>query len=234
VRSPIDDVVLDGGYVFALSRATDTLIGFDPRLMRATRRWRLAAGAYSVAAGDDRLYVALNTSPTAIERIDLQDGTTRRVVVPHASGLARDRAIATGRGHVWVIDGSSLYRLNPATLSVVGSRSLDASDIWFGDGNLWAASERPNGGVERIDPTSGRIVASLDSDAIQMAFSAHAVWLAAAAGPTAIDPVTAKREAALPTAKVLTQGAGGIAVVGNQVWTVYTDAGELQRVLPRP
>jgi hypothetical protein len=208
------------------------LIEFDPRLMKTKRQWTLPAGAHSLAAADHQIYVALNASPPVVERIDLQTGVTRRAAIRHASGLAQDRAIAAAPGRVWVIGGTSLYRLDPSTLSVVSSTSLGVSDIWFGDGSLWAASENPNGGVDRIDPNSGRILASDNSDAIQIAFSPHTVWLAAAAGPTAIDPITAHREAALPTANVLSQGAGGIAVVGNEVWTVYTDLGKLQRILP--
>ena len=169
-----------------------------------------------------------------VERIELRGGATRRAAIPHANGLAQDRAIAAGRGWVRVTDGGSIYRLDPTSLALERSGTLAGSDIWFGDGSLWAASENPNGGVERLDPASGLVLARVDFDAIQIAFSARAVWLAAAAGPTAIDPVTAKREAALSTTYVPTNGAGGIAVVGNQVWTVYTDVSKLQRVLARP
>jgi hypothetical protein len=232
LRSSVDDIVLSGCCVYALSGSKNSLIEFDPSHMKTKRRWTLPAGARSLAAGDHQIYVAVNGQPAEVERIDLQTGATRRVAIPHTSGLAQNRAIAAAPGQVWVIDGSSIYRLNAMSLSVINSRSLEASDIWFGDGSLWAASENPNGGVERIDPTSDRILASDNEDAIQMAFSPHAVWLAAAAGPTAIDPVTARPEAALPAADVPTQGAGGIAVVDNEVWTVYTDIGKLQRASP--
>lgn len=234
VRSPTDDIALSGGFVYALSRSTNTVIRFDPRQMNVTRRWRLPAGAHSLTAGDHAIYLALSGPPTAVERIDLLGGATHRAAIPSSGVAAQDEAIAAGPDAVWLTDGNSLYQLNPTTLSVVRATSLgfQASDIWFGDGSLWAASENPDGGVERINPTSGRVLARSQSDAIQIAFSPHAVWLAAAAGPTAIDPVTAKTEAALPTAKVLSQGAGGIAVVANEVWTVYTDIGTLQRVFP--
>jgi DNA-binding beta-propeller fold protein YncE len=234
VHSPIDDVVLTGGCVYALSASTNTLIEFNPRVAKVTRRWRLAAGAQSLTSAGDEVYVAFGGSPAAVERFDLRGGATRRAAIPHASGLAQDRAVAAGRGGLWVTDGGSIYRLDPLSLAVQRSWTLAASDIWFGDGSLWAASENPNGGVERIDPATGRIVARVDSDAIQMAFTPRAVWLSAAAGPTAIDPVTAKREATLPVAKVVTNGASGIAVVGDQVWTVYGDVSKLQRVLPSP
>jgi hypothetical protein len=232
LRSPIDDVALSGCCVYALSRSSNSLIGFDPSHAKTTRRWRLPAGAASIVASGHDLYVALNGPPVAVERIDLESGAVRRATIPQATVLAQDRAIAAAPGRVWVIDGTNLYRLNPVTLSPVNTRTLGASDIWFGDGSLWAASENPNGGVERIDATTGRILASDTADAIQIAFTPHTVWLSAASGPTAIDPVTAHRQAALPTRRVPTQGDGGIAVVGRQVWTTYTDIDKLQKIQP--
>lgn len=232
VRSPVDDLALSGGFVYALSRATNTVIQFDPRQMKVTRRWKLPRGSQSITAGDHAIYVAAAGPPVAVERIDVPGGATRRVTVPHASGLIQDEAIAAGAGAVWVSDGSALYRLDPTALSLVRSTSLGAtSDIWFGDGSLWAASENPGGGVERIDPASGRVAARSASDATQIAFSPHAVWLGAAAGPTAIDPATAKTEAALPVPEGQ-QSSAGIAVVGNEVWIAYTDIGTLVRLRP--
>jgi hypothetical protein len=69
------------------------------------------------------------------------------------------------------------------------------------------------------------------SDATQIAFSPHAVWLAAAAGPTAVDPVTAKTQPAraIPAGS---QSSAGIAVVGNEVWIAYTAIGTLVRIRP--
>ncbi len=230
LRGPVDDVALGGCCVYALSASARRLVEFDPHTMRVRRRWKLAAGAHSVAVREHIIYVVGGGPPVSVERIDLRNGAISHTTIRMAVGVAQDRSIAVGPGAVWVIDGSSLYRLDPANLSVVGSRSLAASDIWFGDRSLWAASETPNGGVDRIDPVTDRIIAHDDSDAIQIAFTPTAVWLAAAAGPTAVNPSTARREAALPAAKVLTSGAAGIAVVGHQVWTVYSDVGKLQRI----
>jgi hypothetical protein len=234
LSSPVDDIALAGCCIYALSGSTNKLIEYDPRLMKTTRQWTMPAGAHSLAAADHRIYVALSGPPAAVERIDLQSGATQRTTVAHASGLARDRAIAASPDRVWVTDGNNLYVLDPATLKTLKSINLPAlvSDVWFGDGSAWAASQDPNGGVTRIDPASGRVLASVNtSDAIQMAFAPHAVWLAAAAGPTAIDPVTGATETSLPFPSVVDKDSAAIAVVGNQVWTVYADAGKLQRIL---
>jgi hypothetical protein len=103
-------------------------------------------------------------------------------------------------------------------------------DVWFGDGSLWSASEQPNGGISRLNPTTGKTIARDSADAIQLAFSPGVVWAAAAAGPTALDARSAKRIAALPSRQVLSRGAAGIAVAGNILWVTYGDIGKLQKI----
>jgi hypothetical protein len=233
--SAADDIAISGCCVYALSASTNQLIEFDPHLMKVTRQWTLPAGAHSLVAGDHQIYVAFNGPPVAVESINLQGGATRHAVIPHASALAPDRAIAAAPGRVWVLDDNTIYRLNPATLSTVASTSVDATNIWFGDGSLWAANgAHPHGGVERIDPVSGRVLARVDSDALQIAFSPHAVWLSAISGLTAVDPVTARIQTILPVENVLSQNNAGIAIVGDQIWNDYIDIGKLQRIQVRP
>lgn len=232
VHGPVDDVALSSARVYALSGEQHALVEVDPRTLQVRRRWRIGGEAHSLTVDDHNAYVARATAPAMIERVGLTTGAVRSAVIHGTSGLAQDRSIAIGADKLWVIDGGTLYWLDPSTMSVLGSRSLGASDIWFGDGSLWAASEQPNGGVERIDPRTARIIAHSNADAIQIAFSPRTVWLSAAAGPTAIDPQTARTTAAVAPRQVLSSGDGGIAVVGNQVWTTYTDIKQLQRLLP--
>ena len=127
--------------------------------------------------------------------------------------------------------GMTLSKLDPTSLSLRASTLLPlVTDIWFGDGALWAASDQPDGGVLRIDPSSGCVVAQTTSDAIQIAFSPAAVWLSAAAGPTALDPNTGVIRATTAPSSVLSGDGAGIAVVGNEVWVCYADLGKLQRL----
>jgi hypothetical protein len=232
VREPIDDLALSASRVYALSIKRREVVEVDPHSLQVTRRWRVAPNAHSITTSDQDLYIAVASAPVGVERVNLRTGTITRSVIAGASALAQDRAIAFGAGKLWVDDGGSLYRLDPARLSVLGSTGLAASDIWFGDESLWAASDTPKGGVERIDPTTARIVDRSNADAIQIAFAPGIVWLAAAAGPTAVNSETARTIAALPPARVPTQGDAGIAVVGNEVWTTYGDVMTLQRIMP--
>jgi hypothetical protein len=230
VRMPIDDIAMTSSCVYGLSR--NKLLEVDPGSLRVTRQWTLNRGSHSITATDAAVYVAYDSGTTGVERVDLASGKVTRATIHSASGMAADQAIAAGAGSVWEIDGTSLYRLDPARLSLSSTTSLVASDIWFGDGSLWAASETPNGGVERIDPQNDRVEARSQADAIQIAFSPGVAWLSAAAGPTAVSSVTARTLAALPTSSVASSGSAGIAVVGDEIWTTYSDLQRLQRIAP--
>jgi hypothetical protein len=232
VREPIDDVALSSGCVFALSQAKSEVLELNPRTKRLIRSWRVAQGSRSLVAAPHDVYVAYANGAAGVQRIDLSTGAMTQSAVPNATGLANDQAIAYGSGRLWLADTGTIYRLDPTRLSVDGSTGLAVSDIWFGDGNLWAASDSADGGVERISPNTGRVTATVNADAIQIAFSPGLVWLASARGPTAIRAGSARRVATLAPAQVLDDDSAGIAVVNNQIWTTYTDLKRLQRLVP--
>lgn len=104
------------------------------------------------------------------------------------------------------------------------------ADIWYGDGSVWAASADPGGGVYRVNPTTGHVEAHNALDALQIAFSPHQVWLSASAGPSGVNPLTARPIAALPPSKVMSGGSAGIALVDGQLWVTYGDIQQLQRI----
>jgi hypothetical protein len=229
VNQPVDDIALSPTWVYALT--PNQLLEVAPQTLRVTRRWNLGANPMSIASSAAAVYVLYNQTPPAVDRIDIQTGAVAHSVISRLPDLAKGRAIAFGGGAVWVTSGMILSKLDPTTLSLRASTPLPlVTDIWFGDGGLWAASDQPDGGVLRIDPSSGCVVAQTTSDAIQIAFSPAAVWLSAAAGPTALDPITGVIRATTAPSSVLSGDGAGIAVVGNEVWVCYADIGKLQRL----
>ena len=229
VNQPVDDIALSPTWVYALT--PNQLLEVAPQTLRVTRRWNLGANPMSIASSAAAVYVLYNQTPPAVDRIDIQTGAVAHSVISRLPDLAKGRAIAFGGGAVWVTSGMILSKLDPTTLSLRGSTPLPlVTDIWFGNGGLWAASDQPDGGVLRIDPASGCVVAQTTSDAIQIAFSPAAVWLSAAAGPTALDPITGVIRATTAPSSVLSGDGAGIAVVGNEVWVCYADIGKLQRL----
>ncbi len=165
VHMPIDDVAMTSSCVYGLSQVRSTLLEVDPVSLRVTRRWTVTRGSHSIIATGAAVYIAYDSGTTGIERVDLTSGAVTRANIHGASGMAADKAIAAGAGSVWEVDGTSRYRLDPARLSLSSTTSLVASDVWFGDGSLWAASENPHGGVERIDPHT-RTLAALPTSSV--------------------------------------------------------------------
>jgi hypothetical protein len=231
VREPIDDVALFRLRVRAVARHGQGARTGSPH---ETRHSQLGVdqGSRSLVGAPHAVYVAYASETTGVQRIDLSTGAVTRSPVPNATGLANDHAIAYGAGRPWLADTGTIYRLDPTRLSVNGSAGLAVSDIWFGDGSLWAASDSADGGVERISPNTGQVTARVNSDAMQIAFSPEMVWLASARGPTAVQADTAHRVVTLPPQHVLDDDSADIAVVGNQVWTTYADLRRLQRLVP--
>jgi hypothetical protein len=230
VRQPVDDIALSDSFVYALSATRGEVLEFDPRSRRVRRSWHVPRGAPALTVGGGAVYVAYSSGAAAIERIDLASGAVTRTTIPKSIGIAQGQAIAYGDATLWVIDGSTLYAVDPIHLSLRRSLTLSAQNIWFGDGALWSAVEQENSGIDRIDPATLHITATLASDSYQIGFSPTMVFFSAVDGPVAVDPQTGRKLAALPTRQVLSNGSAGIAVVGKQVWTTYGDIRRLQRI----
>lgn len=228
------DIAIGATAVYAIVGGdASLLVEVDPSSGRALRHWKLASGARSLAVTSDAAYVAHATYPMTIDRVDLRTGRLRSVTVSAAAdGLASFKAIAAGGGLVWATDGTTVVGLDPAELSVQATvhPSLHVDDLWFGDGSLWAASASYHGGVARIDPSTATLTVRIASDAIQVAFSAHGVWLSASDGLAEVDPATSAIVAALPPGDISGTNSAAVAVVGDEVWIDYKDTGQLQRV----
>jgi hypothetical protein len=230
----VPDIAIGTIAVYAIVGGdANLLVEVDPSSGRALRHWKLASGARSLAVTGDAAYVAHATYPMTIDRVDLRTGRLRSVTVNAAAdGLASFQALAAGGGLIWATDGTTVVGLDPAELSVRATvhPSLHVDDLWFGDGSLWAASASYHGGVARIDPTTATQAARIASDAIEVAFSPHGVWLTASDGLAEVDPATSAIVAALMPGDISGTNAAGIAVVGDEVWVDYKDTGQLQRV----
>jgi hypothetical protein len=225
----IVDVAVDSTRVYGLSSG-DQLLVLDPTSLKVTRRIQLPARAHSITTGGGAVYVAFTTPHTTIERLDPSTGKASRTTVAGAVSLAKDRALAFGAGSLWLDDGANLFRLDPRTLVPRQKTAAgDFTSVWFGDGSAWLANDNQGAGVARVDPPTEKVTRTGSVDAIQIAFSPHGVWLAAARGPIGLDPLTAKVIAATIAYKGDTDLAG-LAVIHGQLWALYADIGVLQRL----
>jgi hypothetical protein len=230
LAKPVKDIALSSHAVVVLLDQTREMDLFNPASLTVSRRWQLAATGVSVTARGDVAYVVQGSGPSRISRIDLSSGAMTTRALPGSDSPAADRSIAVGGGSLWYAAGSRIYQLNPRLLTTERSiRSpITISSVWFGDAAVWASSENPGGGVFHFNPSTRRLITTEHTDAIQIAFSPHTVWLAAAAGATALQPATGALVGAIPTRDVPDDSSAGIAVVGSQVWVDNANHGIVQ------
>ena len=106
-----------------------------------------------------------------------------------------------------------------------------APRIAVGAGAVWAAN--PDGSVSRIDPDSGRLEATIETDleAFTIAAGAEGVWFLGSAeeAVSRIDPRTNKVARTIP---IGADGARGVAVGAGSVWVATSDQGLVWRIEP--
>jgi streptogramin lyase len=128
--------------------------------LRLQHRYPLGPGAYPLEVGyaGGAAWFALADSGNLL-RVGA-DGVTTRASV--ASGIGGPPT--AGFGSIWVsADGGYLLRVDMATLlpRVVVRVGADAFGVGVGAGSVWVAGQE-DGTVSRIDPRSGRILATID------------------------------------------------------------------------
>jgi hypothetical protein len=226
----VRDIALSPRAVVVLLDQVPQMLTFDPATLRVSRQWALPGPGVSVTADGNVAYVVDGSAPARITRVDLSSGAMTTRVVPGSEAPAGDRSIAVGGGSLWFVTQSHVYQLNPRVLTTVRSIAspISPSSVWFGDGAVWVSSENPGGGVLRLDPRTAAITTTVGTDAIQIAFTPQWVWLAAAAGATALRPSTGGLVGTVPNSDVLDDSSAGIAVVGSTLWVAYGNQSIIQ------
>jgi outer membrane protein assembly factor BamB len=236
VRGTIGYVVLGGDRVYAHDARNGRLFTVDPETARVVGRARLdSRGLQGLAASGTVLFAAYQTDPPILFRIDTNSGAVDRLRLQDAPALAQISPLAVLEGDVWVASPNALHRIDAATFAIRDRIKAPAGidGVWAGGGALWAASSTEGAGVWRFDTRSGKFGSERRADAAAMAFTADAAWLAARSGPKALD---------LDTGAVLMEGGmnpsseegpTGIAVLGDELWVLYRDVKQIQR-LPIP
>ena len=200
----------------------------------------------NVAVGEGGVWV-LNTEERTISRIDPK---TKKVVRRfEIGGVPSD--IAAGAGALWVGKGGgpenngtvSISRVDPASNRI--TRTLRLPDtagggswpsvgfpgIAVGAGAVWAIN--PDQTISRIDPKTGRRIATIDAKASTIAAGDAGVWFVDSdrSAVTRIDPRTNRVGQTIPVgANVLL----GIAVGAGSVWATGENEGLVWRIDPGP
>jgi len=175
-------VAVGFGSVWVADHGDGTVSRIDPGTNRVAATIRVGHGPGHVAAGYGSVWVT-DDRDDALWRIDPRSNVARRT---HVGGRI-SCVPALGLGKVWVTvwDPPTLVEVDAATGRVLTHIAIDPQPlgVQFADRSLWAASAERGGHLQRIDPTTRKIVArvSLLSDWSWLqspAVGDGAVWVA--------------------------------------------------------
>jgi DNA-binding SARP family transcriptional activator/ABC-type branched-subunit amino acid transport system substrate-binding protein/streptogramin lyase len=235
-------VIAGPGVVWALNADDGTVSRFD---LKSKTVGTLSAETMPIdlAADGDELWIAQVTrerdegsDAVSVTQVDPTSGAGRRTTALPVPGHATlpvlpGELLAAGNHAVWAVARPGwVHRLDVRTGGLTTQRSVQALGIALGDGQVWLR-DRSRSAV-RLDPTSGRVIATvaLPAHSIDaLAVGEHAVWLTASQDGTLwrVDPERL-------TVQTIDVGAGAdsVAVGAGAVWVGNSLGGTVTRVDP--
>jgi Tol biopolymer transport system component len=225
----------------------DAVVRLDPQTADVVARIDLAEADSAIPGGGEGIAVGFGSVWVANPEHDPRSpqGTTGGVArIDPETNRAVDSVVftertptqvAVGEGAVWVTTGDAVTRLDPETLEIEATISMNRrpgdlipvlTDIAVGEGAVWvvAAVEPPHQGnaIARIDPRTNRVVALVElvGRASEVAIGEGAVWaLEEEPGVVVrIDPTTNSE-----VARIDLPGADGLATAEGSIWVGYID-----------
>jgi virginiamycin B lyase len=135
-------------------------------------------------------------------------------------------AVDAGEGAVWVREGTTVQRVDPATNAVTASISVGQGVVLAaGEGAVWAPNTDSNT-VSRINPGTNAVIATIPvrgTDPLGVAAGAGAVWVGVQnpeGTPATVDRIDPATNAVVTTISDAPADVGpGVAVGAGAVWT---------------
>lgn len=158
--------------------------------------------------------------PGFLVRIDAATGT--ELARTDVGRLPRDVLVAFG--NVWVSNAAddTLLRLDPRSLEVLQTIETEdgPSSILAAFGSLWIETEYNDSTVQRIDPGTGAIVATID-DVVRPIAAAGSIWVGGPGPPNsngAIREIDPRNNRLVEGGFPLDVGPGYVAAANGVVW----------------
>ena len=210
------------GAVWAGKGDTQSLVRIDPASNRVVATIPIGIEAWYIAATDADVWVSDWRTQTVVR----VDPATNRVVATIPGLPNGPTGIAVTPGGVWVACSRDnvIVRIDPATNQVAGSVQTDLTPlpVTYAYGSVWVRNEmrEGTGSVQRIDPGTGRVIASIQvgpdigRDGLdELAALDGGVWVAGL-DLEKIDPATNQ------VVKHVNHIANGVWSDGRSLWTV--------------
>jgi YVTN family beta-propeller protein len=210
-----------------------------PARPRTRRTWRWAAGVgVAGLAAAVIVPVMLGTGPAhgslladGVGEVTAAGGVTRTLALRDPPGAA-----VAADGSVWAVspEGNVVYRINPATASLVQTIPVRAgpSAITASGADIWVANTL-DGTISRINAATSQVVQTITVGAEPTGITAggDAIWVADAAAGTvsALSAVSGKPKATIP----LAAAPFGVAYGAGSVWVTSPGTDSVTRIDPR-
>jgi sugar lactone lactonase YvrE len=212
-------IAVDGNRIARIDGAT----GAVEQTLRVARRKLFELGdAGFIAVVGDSVWLTVpklgTEAPHALWRIDADTGTVRE---KHKIGVNPTPPLVVGRELWFVTLDRGLVRYDTASGRYEAIPAGDRPWAYTrGAGSVWVGHELP-GQVRRINPETGRTIATIDTDpkVRGLGFGGGFVWVATETSLRRIDP---KRNRVTRTTDITSrhndEGPVGVAYVNGDVW----------------
>jgi streptogramin lyase len=168
--------------------------------------------------------------------------TGRALVVPEVEDGAPVVDLVAGAGAVWAVTSAAgLLRIDPRTARLTVPNPGPVSAVAASAGGVWAVccqGRGRRGRVTRLDPASGRVIATAGLPGRPLAVGAGpgGVWVRGAEGWLwRVDPASGRQAGALrlPTIPGSAELAGEVVVAGAVIWVSDPGVAAVRRIDPR-
>ena len=167
----------EGSVWVTSGQANGVVYRVDPHTNRVTAAIPVAGGAFGIVVAAGTVWITqFAPGPGAVARIDVHTNKLLSPVeVPSMPGTIR-----SGLDAIWVTSSGGVSRIDPRSGTVTQLRGV--GDVMaVGAGSLWGtfATSAKDAGVRRVDPATGRVVATFTIPyGVLMRFGLGTLWVA--------------------------------------------------------
>ena len=233
-----------GRSVWVANSGDGTVSQVDPRTLELVKTVGIGAQATDVATGTGGVWVATGNDNTLVQMHPGTGAVLATLPLPNEKDQPTTApAVAVGEGAVWVPSGGRLFKVDPASGTIVAGHQLGFGhglvDVAVGLGAVWIADQREvvvRISAETATPT-GKPVRSVYPTSLAVGYGS--VWVAGAdyggSHPAVerIDPQTLQVTQKIALGKARIPGSDfGLATADGSIWLTDYDRGTLLRIDP--
>jgi hypothetical protein len=168
----------EGAVWVTSGQANGVVYRVDPATNRVTAAISVPGGAFGIVVATGTVWVTqFVPGPGVVARIDAHTNKLLSPVgVPSMPGTIR-----YGLDALWVTSGSGVCRIDPRSGAVTRPLGSVGNVMAVGAGSLWGtfATSANEAGVQRVDPATGRVVATITIPyGVLMRFGLGTLWVA--------------------------------------------------------